>query len=330
MYSAYAAWCYENGYVPPEEERKFLDLFCTMLHLQKDKYGKYINTMFKNVRIIDIDYPQTVVVKIPDPPTQTLAPTVTVSPVVDETPQVEEPIPEKKHHSTKKKWDADARAKFMAYLASHSIKETAEKFGISENSVYKYRKLFTKLDDAPTMIEESEPEEVEVDSQEDRINFGQAMRDVRETLSNVSNFIKNDMQANEVYAYTTKDPVARTSEFMDKAEFYQQISAGVYYSLMEFLEIKEGKTAKTFYHAAPATLIKSKAYLDILNISEWAKEGMSPYEIYKKIRADGTGGIDQKWLTYLQSQLAFRLSLTPENIDSIVGMIRNSYCSATK
>ena len=298
IYQVYTKWCIDNNYIPPEKRSTFFDLFCILLHLTKDTTGAY-TAVFKNIHV---EGPETLPAVVTKPESK-----VETAPPCSKT---------KSSSSTKKRWDEEAREKFMKYLDNHTVAETAKKFGIATNSVYKYRKQFSNivLVDADMITDPSDTSK----------NANQIMKEVRESISYLSNFIKDDLKANDAYSYTAKDETFRSSEYMDKKEFYKKISASLYYSLMVFMEIKENST-KAFYHPNPETLYDSEAYISVSNIVSWARAGETPYEIRKRIK-NKEGGINQNWINFLNEQLSNRLNLTPENIASISQMVLGTYC----
>jgi len=312
LYNAYSVWCYKKGndYIPPEKKNLFCDLFCIMMHL--DKQQNYDNYLIKNIRIDNIDFEDGPIEKQPigiSKKDELKKDAIVVS--------NREPDNRAKDSNKKNHWTEKKKRAFMAFVETHTAAEAASKYEISINSVYKYKKAFQPIID--------DDEIVLLDA--DQIVDNTAVMDVvKNTLSAVSNFIKEDVDTNDAYRYLKTEGTGKDVN-IGKKEFYKMISASVYYSLMQFLEITEDYTTKALVSPTPGTLVESRNYLSIANLYLMIKQLMTPYEIRNTIKRDN-GGISRNWINYLTNQLSNRLPLSHTGIQSIVDMIVNNYCES--
>lgn len=295
VYRAYTQYCTENKY-DAENYESFVATFCTLLHLPKSEN-------LKNVKVVGIDVPINEVVQSAD-----LYPMIV-------------PVPASSPKARRKaRWTTDERQKFIDFSANHSTEEIAKEFKLSRASVYKYRRMFVLNTDADTNTAEEDTIEEVI-----KLGPGMLMQKVKQTVSTISNFIKEDMMTANIYDYTNSDLIAKQSAYISKDNFYKQISAAVYYSLLGFLEIKENYNSTGLNHPAPEALVASREYCILEEIAGYANDGLTPYTLRQKLKGESTG-ISQNWLDYLRDQLSYRLNLEPANISNIVEMIGSTYC----
>lgn len=294
VYEAYRQYCSENKY-DAESYETFVSTFCTLLHISKE------DKSFKNVKVVGITLNPNEIVQPAE-----LYPTIV-------------PVPASNPKGGRKaRWTTDERQKFINFSANHSTEEIAKEFKLSRASVYKYRRMFAISTNVDTADTEEEPAE-------EIVKPGMLMQKVKQTVSTISNFIKEDMITANIYAYTNSDLIAKQSAYISKDNFYKQISAAVYYSLLGFLEIKENYNGTGLNHPAPEALVASREYCILEEITGYANNGQTPYQVRQKLKAE-SAGISQNWLDYLRDQLSYRLNLEPANISNIVEMIGSTYC----
>ena len=205
----------------------------------------------------------------------------------------------------------DARIReFWDYLQNHSIDLTAAKFNICKNSVYKYRKKFA---DHPAITKPYIADEVE---EMVEVRFDDLVNDI----SACANIIKCCISDQDIFW---------SPKYGMKKEFYNSISAALYYSLLEYYGIEEDENKNAII---PSFDMNSQFLSEV----KWLHEVGEFYRSEKSINWFGRTNrfmksdmytscpLDSEWVDKFALQLERRFGIEV-SIEDLVDYVRDRF-----
>lgn len=154
--------------------------------------------------------------------------------------------------------------------------------------------------------------------------------DAPRSVSKMANIIRDSLIDDESFTVYEDYVLNGTLHPISKLQFYNDIGTCIYYSLLEFLWIRQDKSGTFFIPNINenSNHLSTWHFFDHLyhdrRIS-MSKNGMEIMSLYRKYFPENNG-IDPEWLNRLKSRLTSRFDIPISAIDKICSSIEEIYC----
>ena len=253
---------------------------------------------------------------------------------------IETPEPEDPKQFRQSKWNDEKIASFLSLYKEGGMDAVCKAFNLKEGSVKKYYTQWSKQEIASTVepdIDKTEivkvPEIAAATTTAVSVNRFDNIKITNNkespyAVSKVSNLIKDALfqlsLINEVKPYF-KDGVTIIND-----DFYKDLSSSIYYSLLDFLDIKKEY----------GVFVIPKVTPDYFNINTWEflnhvyydarissiTNGERMIEAYRNYYKDPSYGIDREWIGVFRNRISTRLKISEFGINIICGKIQKLFC----
>jgi mRNA-degrading endonuclease toxin of MazEF toxin-antitoxin module len=250
------------------------------------------------------------------------------------------PEPDDPKQFRQSKWNDEKISAFLSLYKEGGMDAVCKAFNLKEGSVKKYYTQWSKQEIASTI------EETDLDKKEDTnipeiaatttvvANRFDNIRIINNkespyAVSKVSNLIKDALYQtplmNEIKPYF-KENTNITND-----DFYKDLGSSIYYSLLDFLDIKKEYGAFVIPKVTP----------DYFNIRTWnfldhvyydprlsiINSGAKMIETYRNYYKDPSDGIDREWIGVFRNRISTRFKISEFGINIICSKIQKLFCN---
>lgn len=235
------------------------------------------------------------------------------------------------------KWNDETISAFLTLYKEGGMDAVCKEFNLKEGSVKRYYTQWSKEEVASTIEPDSDKNEVNhlrgLCAATRTNNFDSIKiintKDSPFAVSRISNLIKETLT--QISLLNDIRPHFKDSNLnIANDEFYKDIGSSIYYSLLDFLEIRKEY----------GVFIIPKISPEAPNIGTWnflnriyydsrictINNGIKLMELYKNYYNDDLYGIDYAWLDLLRNRLLSRLRITETGVNLICTKIEEIFC----
>lgn len=248
-------------------------------------------------------------------------------------------INDDKSKSDKKsdKWNDEAIDKFLKFYINNGPEATSELFGIKLSTVSSYwYKWKYKLD----IINDSTTDNIEKDNNIEKemdlpviTNKDIDISDIALSISKVSNMIRDSLIKGKIVDIIDTKTIRSGNKIISNKTFYDEIGYIIYFTLLEFLDIKVTKRKRKCIRIPKVTseteflttwYFFDKVYHDCRISKE--RDGVKMIRLYRRYYGKINKGIDKQWIENLKIKINIKFILSESDVNMICDYINKIYC----
>jgi hypothetical protein len=239
------------------------------------------------------------------------------SPIIVDTPN-DEPVEKDTSKVSKFKWDVETINRFVKMYREEGVQKTCQEFKLKESSCKRYYVQWKKQ--VPEC--NTTKSELHVVSNEpaatSTVNLSLTnFADTRLAISKLANIMKSTIERDAILYDNVKSYFkCQTS----KAEFYESIRNSIYYSLLDFLNIKRDSLDSDI-----PPIDSSSQYINTWFMLQRALQGKD-YSPSAEYYSTKRRGLDVEWMVQFNSNVASRVRLTERGLTIVSKKIYDLFC----